>query len=214
MTRTKKTPPIRNRKARGRLRLMGSFLACVLAGAACLLVFRWMIVPSDTGRYKGHTAAEWIELLGGSDIGLRTEAAQSLEEMGERALPRLGYALRDPDVKIRRGAVMVLYEVSPEHPSAAEHLARALKDPDRWVRWRAAKGLRRMGPAAKPAVLKLAGALRDDDPRVRLVAAQALGRIGQGAIMAHPALIEAMSDSEYYVRQAASAAITRVAPGL
>ena len=153
------------------------------------------------------------QALASDDIVLRSEAGQALQEMGEDAVANLGYALRDPNVQIRRGAIQVLYNICEDASGTVDYLAMALRDQDPWVRWQAAKGLRRMGEKAKPASLALASAVTTDpDGRVRLVCVQAIERIGEGAIMAHPALIKALSDEQYYVRQAAASAIETVAP--
>jgi HEAT repeat protein len=190
-----------------------SVFTCLAAVGVCLIVLRWLIVPVDTSKHNGRTAKEWIAALGSDDITVRAQARTSLEEMGDSAVSNLGYALRDSDVQIRRGAIQVLYGICEGRPATVDHLARALRDSDPWVRWQAAKALRRLGKQSKPAALALASALTSDpDARVRLVCVQALERIGDGAIMAHPALIMALSDEQYYVRQAAASAIQAVAP--
>jgi HEAT repeat protein len=204
-------PPVQ--RSRRWFTVVSSSLTGLLAICGVLIVLRLLIVPIDTSKHNGKTAKQWIALLGSDDITIRSTAKASLEEMGGEAVSNLGYALRDSDVQIRRGAVGVLYNICDDNPQSVEFLARALRDSDSWVRWQAAKGLRRMGEQSRPAALALANAVTTDpDSRVRLVCVQALERIGDGAIMAHPALIKALSDEQFYVRQAAASAIKVVAP--
>jgi HEAT repeat protein len=91
------------------------------------------------------------------------------------AVPGLGGAVADPDVRVRRAAIDVLEMLGPLAEPAAPALAQALNDSDRFVRWSAIRTLSRLGPAAAPWALPgLARLLEDEDLDVRLAAATAL----------------------------------------
>jgi HEAT repeat protein len=91
------------------------------------------------------------------------------------AVPGLGGAVADPDVRVRRAAIDVLEVLGPVAEPAAPALAQALNDSDRFVRWSAVRTLSGLGPAAAPCALPgLARLLEDEDLDVRLAAATAL----------------------------------------
>jgi HEAT repeat protein len=88
-------------------------------------------------------------------------------------------AVRDPDVRVRKKAVVALGHVGPADPAALPALAGALKDPDARVRRQAVLALLNLGPAARPALPALEEARQDSDALVRGYALRALARVGK-----------------------------------
>lgn len=94
------------------------------------------------------------------------------------ALPALGDAVADGDLRVRRAALDVLEMLGPEAAPATPAMVRALGDPDRFVRWSAIRTLGAIGPpAARLALPGLTRLLDDGDLDVRLAAAAALQRL-------------------------------------
>jgi HEAT repeat protein len=89
-------------------------------------------------------------------------------------------ALKGPDVKARKKAVMALGHVGTADPAALPALIEALKDRDAAVRAEAALALLNLGPAAKDAIPALEEATKDRDAKVRGYATKALERVRGG----------------------------------
>jgi HEAT repeat protein len=94
------------------------------------------------------------------------------------ALPALGEAASDADLRVRRAALDVLGILGPAAAPAIPALTRALRDPDRFVRWSAVRTLGMIGPSAGRAALpSLTLLLDDEDLDVRKAAADAIKRL-------------------------------------
>jgi HEAT repeat protein len=86
-------------------------------------------------------------------------------------------AVRDPDAKVRRKAVIELGHVGTADPAALPALIEAVKDRIPVVRCEAILALSNLGPAAEDAIPILQAAQKDADARVRTYAGKALQRI-------------------------------------
>jgi HEAT repeat protein len=87
-------------------------------------------------------------------------------------------ALRSPDQKLRREAVLKLGNVGPADPAAFPGVMGALRDPNAKVRREAILALIKFGPAAKEALPALGELQHDRDTQVRTYATKALERLG------------------------------------
>lgn len=108
-----------------------------------------------------------------ADPEVRKPLVWALHMGGERAVPALIEALRDPDEWVRFGAVVVLAKIGAP---AVTPLVRALYDPAPLVRAGAAETLGRIGDTQ--ALEPLANLLHDVDSDTWQQAAIALGRLG------------------------------------
>ena len=86
-------------------------------------------------------------------------------------------ALKRPDPKARKRAVVALGQVGKADPAAIPALAVALADPDPRVRDEAVLALLKIGPDAREALPALENVRRDRDATVRDHAAKAIARI-------------------------------------
>jgi hypothetical protein len=104
-------------------------------------------------------------------------------------------ALNDPDVKVRRKAIVNLGMIGADAVDAVPALITILeKDPSRALRHQAAKALSKMAPASRAAVPALGKALTDVEPFVRMNAVIGLFRMKADARPAIPQLIAALQD--------------------
>jgi HEAT repeat protein len=90
---------------------------------------------------------------------------------------RLGLALRDGRVHVRRNAARVLGELGRTASSQSVALGLALRDAEVEVRRDAAEALHRLGEAALPALAFLVGGLGDPDAAVRETLAEAIAAL-------------------------------------
>jgi HEAT repeat protein len=98
------------------------------------------------------------------------------------AMPALGEAVTDADLRVRRAALDVLGVLGQAAAPAVPALARALRDPDRFVRWSAVRTLGAVGPsAARAAMPGLTLLLDDEDLDVRKAAAETLKQLNPSA---------------------------------
>jgi HEAT repeat protein len=125
-----------------------------------------------------------------------------------RALAR---RLRDPDWRVRLGALDVLEILGPEAKPGARAVARATTDRNLFVRWAAARTLGKMGPVDVDEVVPaLARLLNDPDLDVRMVSAGVLHRYGPDAGAAVPALARRVGAGDVEVRVAALQALDAI----
>lgn len=118
-------------------------------------------------------------------------------------------ALADPDVDIRKMAVLRLGRLGPAASSAVGDLAKSLTDEDEDVRLYAAQSLGRLGAHAAPAVVPLTKAFGDPSDKVRRAAAQALVSIGEPSV---DPLVAQLSAGDPQTRLLALAALGGLGP--
>jgi HEAT repeat protein len=148
----------------------------------------------------------------------REDIVAKLRLLGKEAVPALARALNDPDVQMRRNAVLVLSDLSGtwegkptvDIRAAIPALIKATGDKDSDVRGWAAQALGTIGPDAKEAVPTLIRLLEDGDEGARNSSCIALGEIGPVAKSALPALHEALNDPSKDVRGFAQRAIEKI----
>jgi putative membrane-bound dehydrogenase-like protein len=131
------------------------------------------------------SAQTLCDLLGDARPAVRKRAIQELAAQGERVVPELQDALKNPAAEARRNAVWALTRI--EGQKARQAVRAALDDQDKTVRQTALHSISVWRDAnAAPALLAL---LRSGTPHNERGAAEALGRIGDKAAI--PALLEA-----------------------
>jgi hypothetical protein len=152
----------------------------------------------------------------------RRSIYEELLDWGPKSIPPLVAGLRDPDVRLRRNAVlafMVLsggwwpFECGPaklDIGAALPALVAAFADSDPDVRAWAAQAVGGTGPNAANAVPALTELLKNDNEGSRNSACIALAQIGPAAKAALPALRVALSDKSQDVRRFAAQAIRRI----
>jgi HEAT repeat protein len=86
-------------------------------------------------------------------------------------------ALKEPDAKVRKKAVVALGHAVTVDPAALPALTGAVKDRDTGVRREAVLALLNLGPQARDAAPALTDALKDKDAKVREYASKALARV-------------------------------------
>lgn len=104
-----------------------------------------------------------VRKLNQGDAKARAAAARELGEIGlvkasyaKPAIPALMYrALRDPEVDVRRAALIALGQVDPSPKQVMPVFIEALKDPNEQVKIAAAQGVSHLGGNAQPAVPEL-----------------------------------------------------------
>jgi HEAT repeat protein len=171
------------------------------------------------------------------DAAVRAFACQVLGAHGERALPPLRRALRDPEEPVRAAAASAVGRLGPHAQPALPDLAGALRDGAPAVRIAAAAALARLGDVAvvalpelarlfeggdladrratgkalaaigAPSVPFLVGLLRSKEDPLRFAAAQCLAEIGAPALAA---LVDAMGKGEDPLLTDAGEALTRM----
>jgi HEAT repeat protein len=147
----------------------------------------------------------------------REEIITQLRLAGNKAVPALIRALKDPDVQMRRNADLAIFELAWGYDSkpvnmrkAIPALIQATTDDDATVRAWAALDLGQIGPDAKAAVPALIQLVRSPDEGCRNDACIALGDIGPAAKDALPALRAALNDASKDTRQFAKRAIGKI----
>ncbi|ANS75837.1 virulence factor [Paenibacillus yonginensis] len=152
------------------------------------------------------TLEEAAEQLENPDWRVRYAGLDGLQP-DETALPLLAKALADPQMQIRRLAVVYLGDLRT--PEAMELLYKALRDNSAAVRRTAGDTLSDIGdPAATGPMIE---ALRDRSKLVRWRAARFLYEVGTDS--ARDALLEAAQDPEFEVSLQARMALERIEAG-
>ncbi|WP_010277031.1 conserved virulence factor C family protein [Paenibacillus senegalensis] len=149
---------------------------------------------------------ELAEALNAEDWRVRYAALEQLKPSLE-ALPLLGKALKDPQVSIRRLAVVYMGDIN--EPDVLPYLFQALKDSSASVRRTAGDTLSDIGDPA--AIGAMAEALSDRNKLVRWRAARFLFETGNETAL--PALKKAQDDPEFEVRMQIKLAIERIEGG-
>lgn len=130
----------------------------------------------------------------------RRLAADLLGNIGPAAaaaVPALAEAgANDPDLQVRKAAILSLGRVGGQGESAVQALIGLLEDGNVSIRKTALESLAQLGPGAKKAVSAVAKRLKDDNPEVRREAAEVLEQIGPAARAAIPALRAALADPD------------------
>lgn len=143
------------------------------------------------------------------NAGVRYDAIGYLYSagFGNRAVPFLALALKDPDDKVQTMAVKILEEMKADPVLLFDRVVPLLDEKDNEAaRINALNVLWRSGPAAAAHLL---AALQDPKPKVRQMAIWSLhqGTIEVGQIF--PQLLPALKDSDVGVRGSAMAALAR-----
>jgi HEAT repeat protein len=108
--------------------------------------------------------------------GLLGGCGQKARPVGGKPVSHWEAALRDPDVRVRKRAVLKLGNLGS--PEAWPAVLGALHDADASVRSEAVQSVLKFGALAVDAVPDLEGMRQyDSDPRVRIHAGQALARV-------------------------------------
>ncbi|GIO37611.1 hypothetical protein J41TS12_24720 [Paenibacillus antibioticophila] len=167
----------------------------------------------------GRSEAEFVEqrrtlglaevrgMMEHADWHVRYAGLEALQQPGPEALPLLAEALRDPQLQIRRLAVVYLGDLKT--PEAVELLCEALRDRSPAVRRTAGDTLSDIGdPSVTPAMI---AALKDSSKLVRWRAARFLYEVGTDDAL--DALIEAVDDVEFEVGLQARMAVERIQSG-
>ncbi|OLE11690.1 MAG: hypothetical protein AUG89_09260 [Acidobacteria bacterium 13_1_20CM_4_56_7] len=141
---------------------------------------------------------------------VRSNAIDSLKEIGEPAIPALIQALKYTNEQVRSGAASALGNIRPVSAPILSALADALGDKSDDVGHSAGFALASIGPEAKPAVTALIQALQHPSARVRGGACWALRSIGPEADAAVPHLGAALRDQA--TRWLAVAALSNIVP--
>jgi len=130
----------------------------------------------------GAAAKEAVPALGRrfrqTDKEIGGQAARTLAQIGQAAVPEVTAALQEGPPAIRARALLTLGTIGHEAGAAVIPVRDLLVHPEAKVRLLAALALDGMHEAARPAADYLARALRDPDRQVRYIAADALFQIG------------------------------------
>jgi len=135
------------------------------------------------------------EQLASPDDDKRTTAMESLQALGQSAVPGLLVALKRPEEQVRLGAAEVLREIAS--PDSVDGLIGALGDQSSLVRQAAVEALGRIADRrAAPHLIQLYD--REEDPQVRYECLTSLGRIGEPAAV--DLLLRESGSSDPYTR--------------
>jgi HEAT repeat protein len=147
----------------------------------------------------------FLDAIAAGDDSRAEEAASTLNQLGDRALPSLRDMMSDADADRRWWAARGLAAVGT--PAARELLVSALEDAHPDVRACGAQGLGEL--QAEEAVESLVRHLSDPNSLVSRIAADSLARIGSPAV---PALIAILQEGNAPARVGAARALSIVLP--
>lgn len=165
---------------------------------------------SDWLRHQANLSADALKWM---ETSPAKEAADTLGEIGDAAVPGLIRELQHADARVRKFAAYGLGEAEPrlERGRAVAALADRLVDASGDVRDQSAWALGEIEDAA--AVPALSEALhRDAEARVRLRAAWALGEIEHASAV--PALVVTLKDPDVALRKQSAWALGEIESGL
>ncbi len=146
------------------------------------------------------------EALDDPSLRVRAEAAESLAEQGEAAIPALIKALRSHDWTVRRNAARGLRRHGKKAAKAIPDLIELL-GASTFLRLAAADTLGAMGPRAADTAPALVKALARSGRYAQDNIADTLGRIGTAAL---PAILDALRSRDKRVRAGAARALGRI----
>jgi HEAT repeat protein len=149
------------------------------------------------------------EIAQHKDAGVRLDVIAYLYSggFGNRAVPFLAQALKDPDDKVQKLAVRILEEMKADPALLFDQVLPLLEEKDNEAaRINAINVIWRAGPAAVPPLLK---ALKDPQPKVRQIAIWSLHQGGLESASVFEPLLPALSDANAGVRASAMAALAR-----
>lgn len=147
------------------------------------------------------------ERMGDADWHVRYAGLEALQQPGPESLPLLAEAVRDPQMQVRRIAVVYLGDVRT--PEAMALLYEALRDSSAAVRRTAGDTLSDIGDAA--ATAPMVAALADPSKLVRWRAARFLYEVGTDEAL--EPLRAAADDPEFEVGLQARMAVERIESG-
>lgn len=147
------------------------------------------------------------ERMGDADWHVRYAGLEALQQPGPESLPLLAEAVRDPQMQVRRIAVVYLGDVRT--PEAMALLYEALRDSSAAVRRTAGDTLSDIGDAA--ATAPMIAALADPSKLVRWRAARFLYEVGTDEAL--EPLRAAADDPEFEVGLQARMAVERIESG-
>lgn len=147
---------------------------------------------------------EWLRDRSRKDRWISAYALGKFDAAAKQVCETLGWALRDPDDRVRIAAISSLSGLVPKSTDSLRVLAEALTDSAPTVRLESLHALAELGPLASGAVPNLIQALGDPEGSIRRQAATALGNIGPQAATAIPALRKVAKDTDPEVRAEAT----------
>jgi HEAT repeat protein len=154
---------------------------------------------------------EWIDInevlegLDSKDTVLRKNTVLLLGELGQaRAVPALGFKLKDEDVTVRRAVITALSRIKTQE--SFKYISQALTDEDAHVRVAAILSLGMTGDESYVEGLMIL--LNDSEDMVKVSAAKALGTLGSNAAV--HALIRLFSNKSGFVVTAAIDAVGKL----
>lgn len=138
-------------------------------------------------------------------------SAQTLGEMGDKAVCRLAEGLVSEDRSVRRNAVVALGIIGPKAGAAVSPLNEALKREDnRLLISLLITTLGKIGPKAAPTVETLLGFLKNTSFKDRSYVADTLGRIGPAAKAAGPALMQSLRSKDRWLQRSSARALGQI----
>jgi hypothetical protein len=177
------------------------------------------------GNGSADGVGELVSKLGHEKESIAFQAAYTLSDMGESAVPAVIDAMLDEDEAVRWHEVYqehtkgegfhsrsanASYALSAMGSAAVPALMEVAARREWWARVSAVEALGDIGLAAGDAVPVLAEAVADESELVRRHAVEGLGTAGQGSTSAVPALIDALGDDSENVRRNATLALARI----
>ncbi|PIV66984.1 MAG: hypothetical protein COS10_03365 [Nitrospirae bacterium CG01_land_8_20_14_3_00_44_22] len=153
----------------------------------------------------GLSADELIKMIGGRNPVLRKNTILVLGEIGAvKAVPAIGFALKDDNIKVRHAVVRALSMIKTDE--SIKYLTLALTDENADIRVSAALSLgliKRQGVSDSLVLL-----LADPDDAVRAAAVKALGELGDKDTVSR--LIKLLSDPNGFVVTSTMESLSRI----
>ncbi len=163
----------------------------------------------EKGAGTAGTLSGLISALNSTSESIGLQAAYTLPQLGEKAVPALVRCLHDESEMTRRNACYALNAVGSRAVAA---LRDALTESPESVRAHAAEALGDLGTSAAPAVPTLIETLDDTSHSVRSRTAEALGTTSQSDAAAVPGLVKTLTGADLGTRRNAIFALARIGP--